>query len=219
MSHLNTKQDNEMIFEKEEYNRLLLPLIASYVALVVSLALGLATFVAQPIFGQTMMLAYLGLEAAIFIVSFITVLRLKPVLAHRRRIRDGIGGLVHVLDHQLEKLDVNENMVFGTDGLVFYNIVRRGTGNWLVQIFNVGDDITGTPVFEAVTMKYRLAKVTDPSQAIRYTPYVLSLINSVHAVIASQCEGAALVEIVHSHNSSAAMEAIDELEELVNRQA
>lgn len=217
MSHLITKQDNEMIFEKQEHNRFLYALVSSRIIAVMAIVLAIMTIVAWSSLGRMLGVSFLVIEGLMLLFAGGAILRFYPVVAHRRRIRDAIGGLVNVLNHQLSKLEFGDSMAFGTNGLVYYNVMRRGMGSWHVQVFSVGADITEPPIFEAVIMKYRMTKVDDAGVAIRYTPDVLALVNSITKVVAGQCEGTALVQLMGSKTRK--QSSIDEIEQYANRQS
>ncbi len=176
MSHLKTKQDYEMIFEQADYNRLRVPLIVSYIAIVASIILALITLIVWSSTGDVVTMTYFALEGLVLFAAIAVVVFVSSSVNHRRRIRDALGGLVDELNFRFSHFKSGDSIELGTAGRSKFIATRRDIGVWLIQVFSPNEAGVAELRFEGVLMKYRLALVENPEMLVQFTAYKLALL-------------------------------------------
>lgn len=217
MSHLETATQTDMVFKKNDHARLTVALNIGYLMLIGALALGGVLLFGT--FGTLVYWTLAGLLGLLLAGGVTMVIMNRWKVMEMREIRDALGALVKELNFQFSnRLENGQSHVFSTLEHGLIKATRRGD-HWAIQSYRPGDSIEMMPLFEAVVMYYRMSDVHVPGVLLAHTPYNLAWLKRVHAVIASECQAAALFELMPAQGTEVPSERIehdgvDELERL-----
>lgn len=185
MSHLNSLNDQEMVYNPTLYKRLrTLGVVLCIVAVILAAGVlfgGAAALVESAGYGIISLVCLFGL-----ITLMIGFVRLGPLATLHRDIYETTRELLNELGYHGSSLKQGQSIEFGGGRLSKLVATKRDQAGdvWEVRCYEPSaDGGTGSLAFEAVVMCWRVDQINPARVAYRYTPGNIEYLRKIVALI------------------------------------